>query len=53
MAWVSKVFVRQTIVVGCLAQNQIFIVYGWRRNKHLFKTIDMKINNNIPFSYYL
>jgi hypothetical protein len=54
LAWVSKVFVKQiVVVVVCLAKNQIFIVYGWGRNKHLYKTIDVKINYNTPFSYYL
>jgi hypothetical protein len=54
MAWVSKVFVKQIVVVVVwLAKSQIFIVYGWGRDKHLYKTINVKINNNTAFSYYL
>jgi hypothetical protein len=53
MAWVSKKFVKQTIVVGWLAKNQIFIVYGGGKDKHLYKTVDVNISNNTPFSYYL
>jgi hypothetical protein len=51
IAWVSKVFVKQSILVSCLAKNQIFIVYGWGTDKHFYKTIAVKTNNNIPFSY--